>query len=119
MAHPLAGQPAPQTSLTDILALLAAYRNTPDVSQATQRVAFGTSGHRGSALHGSFNEAHILAIAQAVAEYRTNAGITGPLFLGMDTTRFLRPRSRPRSKCSPPTAYSPICKLTAVTRRRR
>ncbi len=85
MTHPLAGQPAPQTSLTDIPALLAAYRNTPDVSQATQRVAFGTSGHRGSALHGSFNEAHILAIAQAVAEYRAGAGITGPLFLGMDT----------------------------------
>jgi phosphoglucomutase len=85
MAHPLAGQPAPQTSLTDIPALLAAYRNTPDVSQATQRVAFGTSGHRGSALNGSFNEAHILAIAQAVAEYRAGAGITGPLFLGMDT----------------------------------
>ncbi len=85
MAHALAGQPAPQTSLTDIPALLAAYRNTPDVSQATQRVAFGTSGHRGSALNGSFNEAHILAIAQAVAEYRAGAGITGPLFLGMDT----------------------------------
>ncbi len=85
MTHPLAGQPAPQTSLTDIPALLAAYRNTPDVTQPTQRVAFGTSGHRGSALHGSFNEAHILAIAQAVAEYRAGAGITGPLFLGMDT----------------------------------
>ncbi|MDP2194995.1 MAG: phosphoglucomutase (alpha-D-glucose-1,6-bisphosphate-dependent) [Rhodocyclaceae bacterium] len=85
MAHPLAGQPAPQTSLTDIPALLAAYKNAPDVTQATQRVAFGTSGHRGSAFNGSFNEAHILAIAQAVAEYRAAAGITGPLFLGMDT----------------------------------
>ncbi|MDP3036800.1 MAG: phosphoglucomutase, alpha-D-glucose phosphate-specific, partial [Rhodocyclaceae bacterium] len=85
MAHPLAGQPAPQTSLTDIPALLAAYKNAPDVTQATQRVAFGTSGHRGSAFTGSFNEAHILAIAQAVAEYRAAAGITGPLFLGMDT----------------------------------
>jgi phosphoglucomutase len=85
MAHPLAGQPAPQTSLTDIPALLAAYRNVPDVTQASQRVAFGTSGHRGNAFNGSFNEAHILAIAQAVAEYRLSAGITGPLFLGMDT----------------------------------
>jgi len=83
--HPLAGQPAPQTSLTDIPALLAAYKNTPDVTQATQRVAFGTSGHRGSAFNGSFNEAHILAIAQAIAEYRTAAGIAGPLLLGMDT----------------------------------
>jgi phosphoglucomutase len=85
MAHSLAGQPAPQTSLTDIPALLAAYKNVPDVTQATQRVAFGTSGHRGSAFTSSFNEAHILAIAQAVAEYRAAAGITGPLFLGMDT----------------------------------
>ena len=85
MTHPLAGQPAPATSLTDISALLAAYRNAPDVSDPTRRVAFGTSGHRGSAFNGSFNEAHILAIAQAVAEYRTQAGITGPLFLGMDT----------------------------------
>ncbi|MDP1652935.1 MAG: phosphoglucomutase (alpha-D-glucose-1,6-bisphosphate-dependent) [Rhodocyclaceae bacterium] len=85
MAHPLAGQPAPQTSLTDIPALLAAYRDTPDPQQPTQRVAFGTSGHRGSAFNKSFNEAHILAIAQAVCEYRAQAGIAGPLFLGMDT----------------------------------
>ena len=80
MAHPLAGQPASADSLTDIPALLAAYHQPP-----TQPVAFGTSGHRGSALNGSFNEAHILAIAQAVAEYRAQAGIDGPLFLGMDT----------------------------------
>jgi phosphoglucomutase len=85
MAHPLAGQPAPAASLTDIPALLAAYRQVPDLADPTRRVAFGTSGHRGSALAGSFNEAHILAIAQAVAEYRAGAGITGPLFLGMDT----------------------------------
>lgn len=85
MAHPLAGQPAPQSSLTDIPALLAAYRRQPDVNDPAQRVAFGTSGHRGTALTGSFNEAHILAIAQAVAEYRAQAGITGPLFLGKDT----------------------------------
>jgi len=85
MAHPLAGQPAPQSSLTDIPALLAAYRRQPDVNDPAQRVAFGTSGHRGTALNGSFNEAHILAIAQAVAEYRAQAGITGPLFLGKDT----------------------------------
>ncbi len=85
MAHPLAGQPAPQSSLTDIPALLAAYRNPPDINDPTQRVAFGTSGHRGSALSGSFNEAHILAISQAVAEYRQREGIAGPLFLGQDT----------------------------------
>lgn len=85
MTHPLAGQSAPASSLTDIPALLAAYRNVPDVADPTQRVAFGTSGHRGNAFNGSFNEAHILAIAQAVAEYRAQAGIDGPLFLGMDT----------------------------------
>jgi phosphoglucomutase len=85
MAHPLAGQPAPAASLTDIPALLAAYRKAPDLDDPAQRVAFGTSGHRGSALAGGFNEAHILAIVQAVAEYRAGAGITGPLFLGMDT----------------------------------
>jgi len=85
MTHPLAGQPAPKTSLADIPALLAAYRHAPDVNDPTQRVAFGTSGHRGSAINGSFNEAHIVAIAQAVAEYRRQAGVSGPLFLGKDT----------------------------------
>lgn len=85
MLSDLAGQLAPQSSLTDINALLLAYRNPPNIEDPTQRVAFGTSGHRGTAFQGSFNEAHILAIAQAVAEYRTQAGITGPLFLGKDT----------------------------------
>ena len=85
MAHPLAGQPAPPSSLSDIPALLAAYRNAPDLADASQRVAFGTSGHRGSALLGNFNEAHILAITQAIAEYRAQAGITGTLLLGKDT----------------------------------
>ncbi len=94
MAHPLAGQPAPQSSLTDIPALLAAYRQAPDISDPTRRVAFGTSGHRGSALQGSFNEAHILAIAQAVAEYRAQAGISGPLFLGKDTHALSDPAQR-------------------------
>ena len=94
MAHPLAGQPAPQLSLTDIPALLAAYQNQPDASDPSQRVAFGTSGHRGTALNGSFNEAHILAIAQAVAEYRAQAGISGPLFLGKDTHALSGPAQR-------------------------
>ena len=94
MVHPLAGQPAPQSSLADIPALLAAYRNAPDVTDPTQRVAFGTSGHRGSAGNGSFNEAHILAIAHAVAEYRAQAGINGPLFLGQDTHALSAPAQR-------------------------
>ena len=94
MTHPLAGQPAPPDVLTDIPALLAAYSNQPDVSQPAQRVAFGTSGHRGSALNGSFNEAHILAITQAVCEYRKAQGITGPLFLGKDTHALSEPAQR-------------------------
>ena len=85
MAHPLAGHKAPLASLTDIPALVAAYRDPPDLRDPTQRVAFGTSGHRGSALSGSFNEDHILAITQAVVEYRVREGISGPLFLGKDT----------------------------------
>ncbi|MGE5469174.1 MAG: phosphoglucomutase (alpha-D-glucose-1,6-bisphosphate-dependent) [Bacteroidota bacterium] len=85
MPHPFAGQPAAVHDLTDIAALLAAYRNLPDVSEPGQRVSFGTSGHRGTSLNGSFNEAHILAITQAVCEYRLQHGIRGPLFLGKDT----------------------------------
>ncbi|RLJ65023.1 phosphoglucomutase (alpha-D-glucose-1,6-bisphosphate-dependent) [Sulfurisoma sediminicola] len=94
MAHPLAGQPAPPSSLTDIPALLAAYRTVPDVSDPTRRVAFGTSGHRGTAFNGSFNEAHILAITQAVCEYRAQQGIAGPLFLGKDSHALSEPAQR-------------------------
>ncbi len=94
MAHPLAGLPAPAEVLMDVPALLAAYHQQPDVVIATQRVAFGTSGHRGSAFNLSFNEAHILAITQAVCEYRANAGITGPLFLGMDSHALSAPAQR-------------------------
>ena len=83
---PLAGKPAPASILTNIPRLISAYYSEkPDPAVAAQRVAFGTSGHRGSSLKTTFNEDHILAIAQAVAEYRAGAGITGPLFLGMDT----------------------------------
>jgi phosphoglucomutase len=94
MAHPLAGKPAPVESLTDIAALLAAYHDRPDVSVSTQRVAFGTSGHRGNAFARSFNEAHILAIVQAVCEYRAAQGITGPLYLGKDTHALSAPAER-------------------------
>ncbi|WP_034386951.1 phosphoglucomutase (alpha-D-glucose-1,6-bisphosphate-dependent) [Deinococcus sp. YIM 77859] len=83
---PLAGEPAPQALLTNIPRLVAHYYETrPDPTREAQRVAFGTSGHRGTSLNGSFNEAHILAISQAVAEHRAAAGITGPLYLGQDT----------------------------------
>ncbi|WP_135228044.1 phosphoglucomutase (alpha-D-glucose-1,6-bisphosphate-dependent) [Deinococcus fonticola] len=88
----LAGKPAPQSLLTNIPRLVAHYYETrPDVRDPLQRVAFGTSGHRGTSLNGTFNEAHILAVAQAVAEYRTAAGITGPLFMGLDTHALSEP----------------------------
>ncbi len=84
--HPLAGKPAPESILVDVARLVTAYyAEKPDVSVPEQRVAFGTSGHRGSALRLSFNEAHILATTQAICEHRAAQGITGPLFLGMDT----------------------------------
>src|SRR3989338_2297120 len=84
--HPLAGQTAPAAMLTNVARLMAAYYNlTPDVAIASQQVSFGTSGHRGGALLKSFNESHILAIVQAVAEYRKQQGFSGPLFLGKDT----------------------------------
>ena len=84
--HDLAGQPAPASLLVDVPSLIAAYYSyRPDPASAGQLVAFGTSGHRGSSLRHSFNEAHILAISQAIAEYRHQQGIDGPLFLGRDT----------------------------------
>ncbi|MFH1603776.1 MAG: phosphoglucomutase (alpha-D-glucose-1,6-bisphosphate-dependent) [Pseudomonadota bacterium] len=94
MAHPLAGKPAPADTLVNVAALLAAYQDLPDTNDPSQRVAFGTSGHRGSALGRSFNEAHILAIAQAVCEFRRREGIAGPLYLGKDTHALSGPAQR-------------------------
>jgi len=94
MPHPLAGHPAPAECLIDVAALSRAYHDQPDVTDPAQRVAFGTSGHRGTALKLSFNEAHILAITQAVCEYRAGQGITGPLFLGMDTHALSAPAQK-------------------------
>lgn len=84
--HPHAGKPARVEDLTNIPRLVAAYYlNKPDMSLPEQRVAFGTSGHRGSSLSSAFTESHIKAVSQALAEYRQSKGITGPLFIGMDT----------------------------------
>ncbi len=89
---PLAGKPVPPSLLTNVPRLVTAYYTlVPDPRVKSQRVAFGTSGHRGSAFAASFNEAHILAIAQAVCLYRRQAGIDGPLFLGMDTHALSEP----------------------------
>ncbi|MCI5158262.1 MAG: alpha-D-glucose phosphate-specific phosphoglucomutase, partial [Candidatus Electrothrix sp. AUS1_2] len=84
--HPLAGKPAPKSILVNVPELISAYFTLkPDVREAAERVGFGTSGHRGSSLNRSFNEAHILAVTQAVCEYRQEVGINGILFMGMDT----------------------------------
>jgi len=84
--HPKAGKPASKDQLVDIPALICAYYSLkPDVSTAEERISFGTSGHRGKSLKKSFNEAHIQAATQAVCEYRKQAGVTGPLYLGKDT----------------------------------
>ena len=92
LPHPLAGKPAPADSLANIPRLITAYfSERPDPTARAERVAFGTSGHRGSALRRSFNEAHVLAVAYAVAQYRRTQGIDGPLFLGIDTHALSEP----------------------------
>jgi phosphoglucomutase len=90
-----AGLPAEETDLIDVDELIAAYYDrAPRADVAAERVVFGTSGHRGSSLSGSFNENHILATTQAIVDYRTQQGITGPLFLGRDTHALSRPAER-------------------------
>ena len=89
---PLAGKPASQSLLVDVSKLLAAYADLrPDPAVPAQRVAFGTSGHRGSSFARSFNAWHVLAISQAICEYRKNQGIDGPLYIGFDTHALSRP----------------------------
>jgi len=90
--HPLAGKPAPRELLVNVPRLVSAYFTyRPDPDDPAQRVAFGTSGHRGSALKSAFNEPHILAIAQAIVELRQASGITGPLWVGIDTHALSEP----------------------------
>jgi phosphoglucomutase len=92
MPHELAGKPAPAMLLIDVERLTNAYfSKEPDLSDPEQLVSFGTSGHRGSSLAGSFNQSHILAITQAICDWRKQEGITGPLFLGKDTHALSRP----------------------------
>lgn len=93
--HDRAGTTARPEDLIDLDALLGAYETTrPDMGDPQQRIVFGTSGHRGSSLDGAFNQAHILAIAQAIAEYRAAQGFDGPLFLGRDTHGLSEPAFR-------------------------
>ncbi len=92
MAHPLAGKPAPSSLIVNVPRLVTAYfAEKPDPAQRSQRVEFGTSGHRGVSYRRSFNEDHILAVSQAVCEYRKAQGYTGPLYLGFDTHALSEP----------------------------
>jgi phosphoglucomutase len=103
--HTLAGQPAPLGMLIDVSELQKAYHERrPDPGDPRQRVAFGTSGHRGSPSDGTFTEAHILAITQAVCDYRQSQGIDGPLFLGKDTHALSGPAWQWSSNPGPPEA---------------
>jgi phosphoglucomutase len=93
--HPLAGKPAPKELLVDPAKLEREYhQRQPDMADPSQRVQFGTSGHRGTSLNGSFNEAHILAITQSICEYRHSQKIDGPLFMGKDTHALSGPAQR-------------------------
>jgi len=93
--HPDAGKPVPKEKLTDVAELVSLYYETrPDVTNPVQQVAFGTSGHRGTSLNGSFTEDHIMAVAQAISEYRAKEGITGPLFMGKDTHALSTPAEK-------------------------
>jgi phosphoglucomutase len=93
--HPYAGKPAPKDLLIDVSRLEAAfYEGKPDPTDPNQLVSFGTSGHRGTSSNNTFTESHILAITQAICEYRRSQGITGPLFMGKDTHALSRPAER-------------------------
>jgi phosphoglucomutase len=93
--HPLAGQPAPESALIDVSALERAYHtNRPDPADPRKQVSFGTSGHRGSSLDHTFTESHILAITQAICDYRQAHGIDGPLYMGKDTHALSEPAQR-------------------------
>ncbi len=93
--HAKAGQPAGESMLVDVSKLVAAYYDErPDPLVPAERVVFGTSGHRGSAFDRAFNEWHILAITQAICQYRIAHGINGPLFIGRDTHALSEPAFR-------------------------
>lgn len=95
VAHKLAGKPVPPELLVNVARLIAAYyTERPDAAIREQRVSFGTSGHRGSSLQASFNEAHILAITEAICRYRAAQGVDGPLFIGFDTHALSEPAFR-------------------------
>src|ERR1700726_1138435 len=92
---PLAGKPAPRAMLVDLAQLEREYfERRPELSDPNQLVSFGTSGHRGTSLNGTFTEAHILAITQAICDYRRSQGTDGPLYMGKDTHALSAPAQR-------------------------
>ena len=92
---PLAGKPAPKAMLVDLPRLERDYfERRPDPDDPAQQVSFGTSGHRGTSLRGSFNEAHVLAITQAICEFRKSQGVDGPLYVGKDSHALSEPAMR-------------------------
>src|SRR6202451_3164889 len=118
--NPRAGQLANATDLVDVPKLITAYyEDRPDPHVPEQRVAFGTSGHRGSSFERSFNEWHILAITQAICLYRAQQKTDGPLFLGIDTHPLSQPPRPARSRFSPPTGSMSCLRKTMSTRQPR
>lgn len=117
--HPLPGRPAPRERLIDVAKVLGDYYDRrPDVAVSTQRVAFGVCGHRGSSLRSSFNEAHVLAITQAICEHRKSANITGPLYIGKETHALSESALRSALEVLAANAVIRWSTKTTVTRRR-
>jgi hypothetical protein len=117
---PRAGKPATPDMLIDVAELEREYfARHPDPSVPAERVSFGTSGHRGTSLAGSFNEAHILAVTQAICEHRRGHGIDGPLYLGKDTHALSAPAQRTALGCSRRTASTRSFSTTASRRHPR
>ena len=117
---PLAGKPAPSSILVNVPRLITAYyAEHPDPSVAAERVKFGTSGHRGSAFERSFNEAHILAITQAICSYRQTQRIDGPLFMGMDTHALSEPAFESALEVLAANGVDVMIERLAATRRHR
>ena len=117
---PMAGKRPDHTMLANISALVASYYTVrPDTDDARSLVAFGTSGHRGSSLKGSFNEAHIIAVSAAIVEYRKSAGITGPLFVGKDTHALSEPAFRTAVEVFAAAGVRTVIQKDTDTHRRR
>jgi Phosphoglucomutase/phosphomannomutase, alpha/beta/alpha domain I len=117
---PLAGRPAPKEILVDLNRLEREYsERQPDLGDPNQLVSFGTSGHRGTPLSGTFTEAHILAITQAICDFRRAQGTDGPLYMGKDTHALSAPAQRTALELLAATESKPSSRATMARRRRR